>query len=165
MRERPIGYWVKLLDRLIDESFDSVLGDTGLGRRHWQLLNVVGAEPTSRADIDRALAPFRAERTRRDRPGAYRDRTDPRDDQPDVGITAALDDLHRLGWARATPDGRWALTAAGTAAAETLRERVIAQRRRIADGVSPEAYQTTLATLTRMCANLDPAAADRPTHM
>lgn len=153
MSERPIGYWVKLLDRLIEESFDTVLGDTGLGRRHWQLLNVLGNGPVSRAEIDRALAPFRAEGTRQGH-------TAPSDEQPDSGITAALDDLNRRGWARTAPDDRWTLTPAGTAAAAGLRERVAAQRQRISDGISAEAYQTTLATLARMCANLDPAAAN-----
>lgn len=152
MDERPIGYWVKLLDRLIEESFEELLGGTGLGRRHWQLLNVIGDGPVSRAEIDRALAPFRAA-------GSPKDHTGPGDAQPDAGITEALDDLTRRGWARTTPEDRWTLTPAGTAAAEGLREQVVAQRRRIADGISEEAYRTTVTTLARMCANLDPATA------
>lgn len=36
---KPIGYWLKHLDTLIDSAFDRALTDTGLTRRHWQLLN------------------------------------------------------------------------------------------------------------------------------
>lgn len=159
MSERPIGYWVKLLDRLIEGSFDVLLGDTGLGRRHWQLLNVLGDGPASRAEIDRALAPFRPEPTPGDRTGPLHDRpvAGPGGDQPATGISTALDELVRRGWARAEPDDRWTRTPAGDQATAALRERVAAHRRQITDGVSPEAYRTTLATLTRMCTNLDPA--------
>ncbi|NUT92161.1 MAG: hypothetical protein HOY78_09025 [Saccharothrix sp.] len=36
---KPIGYYLKHLDTLIDQSFDRALSDTGITRRHWQLLN------------------------------------------------------------------------------------------------------------------------------
>jgi DNA-binding MarR family transcriptional regulator len=31
---RPIGFWLKLVDRLIDEGLDAMLGEAGLTRRH-----------------------------------------------------------------------------------------------------------------------------------
>lgn len=160
MSERPIGYWVKLLDRLLEGSFDTLLGGTGLVRRHWQLLNVLGDGPVSRAEIDRALAPFHPE-------AASGDRSGPLDDQSAAGIPAALDELARRGWARMQPDGRWARTPAGDQATAALREQVTTHRRRVTEGVSPDAYQTTLATLARMCANLDPAgsASGGPTRI
>ena len=37
---RPIGFWLKLVDRLIDARLEASLG--GLSRRHWQVLNVAG---------------------------------------------------------------------------------------------------------------------------
>jgi hypothetical protein len=30
----PIGFWLKVVDRLIDEGFDAMLGEAGLTRRH-----------------------------------------------------------------------------------------------------------------------------------
>ncbi|MFI9814402.1 MarR family transcriptional regulator [Saccharothrix variisporea] len=36
---KPIGYYLKHLDTLINQSFDRALSDTDLTRRHWQLLN------------------------------------------------------------------------------------------------------------------------------
>ena len=38
---RPIGYWLKKLDRLIDEQFERQLSEAGLSRRQWQLLNLL----------------------------------------------------------------------------------------------------------------------------
>lgn len=40
---RPIGYWRKLVDRLIDEISEGLLHEQQLARRHWQLLNGAAA--------------------------------------------------------------------------------------------------------------------------
>ena len=37
--DKPIGFWLKELDRLIDKHFEMQLSDAGLSRRQWQLLN------------------------------------------------------------------------------------------------------------------------------
>jgi hypothetical protein len=37
--ERPIGYWLKKLDRLIDAQFERQLGEAKLSRRQWQLIH------------------------------------------------------------------------------------------------------------------------------
>ena len=44
---RPIGYWLKHLDRLIEATFDRTLADVGLGRRHWQTLNTLAGGPAT----------------------------------------------------------------------------------------------------------------------
>jgi hypothetical protein len=36
---RPIGYWLKHLDALIEEAFERCFDGTDITRRHWQLLN------------------------------------------------------------------------------------------------------------------------------
>ena len=71
---RPIGFWLKLVDRLIDEGFDAVLGDAGLTRRHWQVLNLLQTEPATLQRIDTQLAPFLrgAEATTRPSPMTWR---------------------------------------------------------------------------------------------
>ena len=51
---KPIGWWLKELDRLLEASFEQVLAADGLTRRQWQALNAAaGPEP-----IAVALAPF-----------------------------------------------------------------------------------------------------------
>jgi hypothetical protein len=53
---RPIGFWLKLVDRLIDERLDGTLGD--LTRRHWQVLNVVQQGQVDQREIDTRVRPF-----------------------------------------------------------------------------------------------------------
>jgi hypothetical protein len=38
---RPIGYWLKHLDALVEEAFERCFDGTDITRRHWQLLNAV----------------------------------------------------------------------------------------------------------------------------
>src|SRR6476646_7859095 len=42
---RPIGYWLKHLDRLIADSFSRALAADELTRRHWQVLNTLARGP------------------------------------------------------------------------------------------------------------------------
>ena len=49
---RPIGFWLKLVDRLLDERLDETLGD--LTRRHWQVLNVLQQGAVDQADFRQA---------------------------------------------------------------------------------------------------------------
>jgi hypothetical protein len=53
---KPIGYWLKHLDGLIEAEFDRALGD--VSRRHWQVLNVLAPGRRSLAQLEGALAPF-----------------------------------------------------------------------------------------------------------
>ena len=48
---RPIGFWLKLLDQLINEQFDSTLEDHGVTRRQWQLLNLLTNDDATQAEI------------------------------------------------------------------------------------------------------------------
>ncbi|MEV6287962.1 MarR family transcriptional regulator [Kribbella sp. NPDC051770] len=51
---KPIGWWLKELDRLIEAGFAEVLAADGLDRRQWQALNAAGGDQPVAA----ALAPF-----------------------------------------------------------------------------------------------------------
>jgi hypothetical protein len=42
---RPIGYWLKRLDRAIEDGFDRDLASWSLTRRHWQILNTLSGGP------------------------------------------------------------------------------------------------------------------------
>lgn len=131
---RPIGYWLKLVDRLIDEQFASTLEEHGVTRRQWQLLNVLSREPATVEQLDAAVAPFLSV-----------------DDHE-----SSLDHLTELidsAWVDATPTG-YELTDRGRSAFERLAEVVATQRTIVADGVTPEQYEQTVAVLERMARNL-----------
>ena len=55
---RPIGYWLKLVDRLIDERFVAGLEEHGVTRRQWQLLNVLSRGSATIGQLDATVAPF-----------------------------------------------------------------------------------------------------------
>ena len=42
---RPIGYWLKHLDGLLEQTFDHVLARNGVRRRHWQVLDTLRGGP------------------------------------------------------------------------------------------------------------------------
>lgn len=131
---RPIGYWLKLVDRLIDEQFASTLEEHGVTRRQWQLLNVLSREPATVEQLDAAVAPFLVAH----------------DDE------SSLDHLTELidsAWVDATPTG-YELTDRGRSAFERLAEVVATQRTIVADGITPEQYEQTVAVLERMARNL-----------
>ncbi|HEX8132585.1 MAG TPA: MarR family transcriptional regulator [Actinomycetes bacterium] len=131
---RPIGFWLKLVDRLIDESFDTLLMEAGLTRRHWQVLNVLLGEPATVRQIDTRLAPFLGI------------------DEPTT--RPVVDDLCARGWAVVANGGRAALTAAGAAAQAELLEKVSDHRQRITEGMTTGEYAATVAVLRRMAVNL-----------
>lgn len=125
---KPLGYWLKHLDTLIETRFERTLADYSLTRRHWQVLNTVAAAPTTQAELDRALAPF----------------------QPDV--LAEVEELGTRGWVTGDPV---TTTEAGKTAFAEVAARIHAQRRRITDGIPDEEYLRTVETLRHMAANLE----------
>ena len=131
---RPIGYWLKLVDRLIDEQFASTLEEHGVTRRQWQLLNVLSREPATVEQLDAAVAPFLSS---------------------DDGESSAehLTELIESAWVDATSTG-YELTDRGRTAFERLAEVVATQRTIVADGVTAEQYEQTVAVLERMARNL-----------
>jgi hypothetical protein len=135
MAERkPIGYWLKELDRRIEDTLDRTLTSEDVTRRDWQVLNALGPEPVARDAVVETLRPFWGT-------GAI---------EPD----AVLDGLVTRGWVLRDADSRYRLSPEGDAARAVLLERVKELRMAIADGVTPEAYQTTIDTLERMAQNL-----------
>ena len=126
---KPIGWWLKELDRLLESSFEEVLAADGLTRRQWQALNAA-AGPES---IAVALAPFVS--------------GDPGE------LSAAVDTLTARGW---LVDEQ--LTAAGRAGLEDLATKVRAQRERVTAGITGAEYIATIAVLRKMADNLKGSA-------
>lgn len=132
---RPIGFWLKLVDRLIDEHFDSDLNEAHLSRRHWQLLNVLKREGHGMtiAEIDESVRPFL--------------------DETEPTARPTLDNLVERGWVF-TDAGRYDLTSDGVAAFEPAFAKVSETRREVAHGITHDEYQATVAVLERMARNL-----------
>ncbi len=132
--DRPIGYWLKHLDRLIDQALDRCLAEDGLSRRHWQVMNVLAHGPAGKPDLAAALQPFWGD-------GA-------------VTLEDVTGELARRGWLLRDAAGGCALSPAGAAAHARVAERVQAQRRRSVDGLTAAEYEATVHVLRRMAENL-----------
>jgi DNA-binding MarR family transcriptional regulator len=133
--ERPIGYWLRKLDSLIDALFERQLGDAGLSRRQWQLLNLLKDGPRSVPDLQVKLEPFL--------PGDASELND------------ALSGLVSRGWAEST-DNIANLTKTGQAQFGVVKTKVAELRQSLMAGISPEEYEATIEVLARMVANLEP---------
>ena len=131
--ERPIGYWLKLVDRLMDESFSATLDEHGVTRRQWQLLNVLGTGPASRDELDAAVSPFL---------GSEGETTD-----------AEIAELVESDWVSDSVSG-FVLTPLGRQSFERLAEVVEGIRASLAGDIAPADYDATTRTLERMARNL-----------
>lgn len=132
---RPIGYWLKHLDRLIEDSFERTLAAEALTRRHWQVLNTVSTRPSTHAQIVEALMPFLV-------------------GDPEAG-DQVIDDLVARGWVREGQGDLLELTAVGTRAHAALEERVAATRQLLVRGVTGDEYRAVIDILSRMAKNLE----------
>lgn len=139
--ERPIGFWLKLVDQLIDETSVTVLDEHGVTRRQWQLLNVIAARPSTFDELTEEVAPFISA-----------------DDDAELGEYIA--ELVESEWITVF-DERYRMTERGTHAFERLGSVIAQLRSRMSEGVSEEEYDTTVRTLERMARNLGWDASDR----
>jgi hypothetical protein len=131
--ERPIGWWVKRLDTLLEEAVDAVVTGEGLTRRHWQVLHSLATGTDREADVATALADFTGD------------------------IETVVSDLVGRGWVVRLSTGRVGLTADGAAAHDRVSRAVGRVRRHAADGLSRNEYERTILVLSRMVANIERA--------
>src|SRR5215218_6956057 len=126
MREdrRPIGYWLKHLDGLIEAAFERTLTSEGVTRRHWQALNTLHERPSTQAAIAVALAPFLAD--------------DPEADE------RVIDELVTRGWVERGKGDVRKLTRGGTRAHAALLERIQATRQGLVRGVTKKENLATV---------------------
>ncbi|MFG1947026.1 MarR family winged helix-turn-helix transcriptional regulator [Nonomuraea sp. NPDC048826] len=133
--ERPIGYWLKRVDRLIEAAADHVFADAGLGRRHWQVLNTLYEAPRTPSDLAEALRPFWA--------------------AGEITQEEVIGELARRGWAVQDGAGRHTLTADGMAGHAAIQEKINGIRSATVDGLADDDYHRTVAVLRRMAENLE----------
>lgn len=55
---RPIGFWLKLVDQLVNEQFESALADFSVSREQWEILNVLSPGPSTLTRLNQELEPF-----------------------------------------------------------------------------------------------------------
>jgi hypothetical protein len=134
--QRPIGYWLKLLDRLIDESFDRAIGEHGLTRRHWQVMSVLAHAPARERELADALAPFLGDPT-------------------EIAATSA--DLVDRQWIITAGTGKFELTDLGREAQIRISQRVMQTRQVLVAGISAADYRCVVDVLGRMAGNLEAA--------
>ena len=136
---KPIGYWLKHLDLLIEGAFDRTLGEDDLSRRHWQILNTLARGPVTSAQLNAALEPFTGSDS-----GA---------------LGSVIDSLTLRGWVAAEADGRHALTPDGAAAHQRIHQNVNHARRLVMKHITFDEYAQAIDILQRMAAGLEPTAA------
>ncbi len=135
---RPIGFWLKLVDRMIDEQFASTLEEHGVTRRQWQLLNVLSRESATVEQLDAAVAPFLSAQS---------------GDDPAESSMPHLSELVESAWVL-NSSGTYELTERGNLAFERLAQVVATQRTVMTEGISPDEYEATTSALERMARNL-----------
>lgn len=129
----PIGYWLKLVDQLIDKQFASTLDEHGVTRRQWQLLNVLAQAPSSLEQLDAAVAPF----------------LNPDGETSEEHLTELMESAWVVGSATL-----YTLTEQGESAFARLADIVARNRDQLAAGITQEQYDTTVEALEHMARNL-----------
>ncbi len=141
---KPLGYWLKRIHNGLERNLAAAVGDLGLDRRSWQILNTVAHGPIETAAVAEALAPF----------------TEGAEDADDA-IESRLTALAERGVIVADASGRHTLTAVGIELHATASDRVYAARRASARGFSDEEFGMLLDLLRRVAVNVDGFAAQR----
>jgi hypothetical protein len=133
MAERPLAYWLALVDRLVEERFSTALEEHGVTRTQYRVLGVLASGPATAADLEGALS----------------------DMPPDPDGTSAAEELGELvdsGWV--TSDGDYTITDRGAAAHDRLADVVDELRATLTEGLSDEEQSATAVALERMARNL-----------
>jgi DNA-binding MarR family transcriptional regulator len=132
--QRPIGFWLKLVDRMIDERFASTIEEHGVTRRQWQLLTVLSRNEASVEQLDAAVAPFLSS-------------------ADNESSAEHLGELIESGWVDAS-GATYRITERGMTAYSRLAEVIAANREIATEGISSEDYDTMVSTLERVARNL-----------
>lgn len=132
---KPIGFWVKLVDQLIDGMFASTIEEHGVTRRQWQILSILSHGPATAAELDAELEPFVEESS-------------------EESAEDHVAELVESEWVSEDAEGRLALAERGRTAFDRLSEVIDQARASVAEGIEPDEYATTIAVLERMARNL-----------
>jgi len=140
--ERPIGYWLKHLDRLIEAAAERTFAEEKLTRRHWQIMNILRESPQDAAGLTKAIRAFWD-------PGA-------------ITLDEVTGELTRRGWLTQDDAGRYTLTPAGQAGHAAVKTKVHGIRSTFVTGLTEQDYRATVQVLQRMAENMERAAGQDP---
>ena len=133
--KRPLGYWLKLVDSLIDEQFAATLEEHGVTRRQWQVLNLLEQQPATEAQLGAGLSPFFAS-----------------PDEPQ-SLKEHLDELVESGWI-AAENGEYSITDRGHTSLLKLSELVEKIRTQFGQDLDGSEYDAVVETLEKIARNL-----------
>lgn len=131
---RPIGFWLRLVDGLIGEQFEATAEEHGITRRQWQIMNVLAEHPATSPQLDESLKPFFKQ-------------------TPDESSAEHLDELIESAWV-AENGGTFKLTDQGHRSLAALGEVVERNRLQATEGIADDEYEAALDVLQRMARNL-----------
>ncbi|CAM5547512.1 MarR family winged helix-turn-helix transcriptional regulator [Streptomyces tanashiensis] len=133
-KSKPIGFLLNRTDEALTRVMDGTLGEFGLTRVAWQVLNLAkGDGGTTDAEVLSVLAA-----------------------NADVPtLTAAVNTVLAGGWVSRPAPGRLALTPEGSRRLTEVATHVAAFRTRSVEGITPEEYGTAVRVLERMIENLE----------
>ncbi|MGW1117017.1 MarR family winged helix-turn-helix transcriptional regulator [Streptomyces tanashiensis] len=133
-KSKPIGFLLNRTDEALTRVMDGTLGEFGLTRVAWQVLNLAKEDGgTTDAEVLSVLAA-----------------------NADVpALTAAVDTVLADGWVSRPAPGRLALTPEGSRRLTEVATHVAAFRTRSVEGITPEEYGTAVRVLERMIENLE----------
>lgn len=131
---RPIGFWLRLVDGLINEQFDATVEEHGVTRRQWQIMNLLAEAPATAAELNESLKPFFSQTA-------------------EESSAEHLDELLESNWIN-DDDGKYSLTELGRNSLALLGDVVDRNREQVIDGISDQEYSATLDVLQRMARNL-----------
>ncbi|WP_341395611.1 MarR family winged helix-turn-helix transcriptional regulator [Arthrobacter sp. G119Y2] len=132
--ERPIGFWLKLVDQLVDDQFGASFEEHGVTRRQWQMMNLLTDGPASEKQLTDGLKPFF--------PVV----------EPGTSVEL-IEELRESGWV-ALDEDQYLLTDLGRRSLENLRGAVERIREQLTENVSDDEYTALVAVLQRMATNL-----------
>ncbi|WP_369633538.1 hypothetical protein [Nocardia sp. JMUB6875] len=132
---KPFGYWLKHIDKTLEEHFAAILATEGLLRRHWQILHTLSGGPLDADALDVALSPFL--------------------NAQDPTAAPYLGVLLDRGWVALGDTGAYAITPQGLAVHANLFERIQVLRNASIEGLSDDEYRTLMDLLQRVAAKVD----------
>jgi DNA-binding HxlR family transcriptional regulator len=132
--QRPVDFWLKLVDDLINDHFGRALDEHGITRRQWEVMNLLTKGPAAHDELEEVLAPF------------------PPEIEPSA-LTEELGELVESGWL-VRQEEEYALTERGQTSYERLEPVLRATDEEIARDISAADYATMLRVLEQMAVNL-----------
>jgi len=130
VERRPIGWWLKQADALIEQAFEDAFDGGTINRRQWQVRESLARAPQSEPDLLKTLESFE-------------------------GAQAAVHELRGLRLLIDGPDGMLTLTHAGVAAHATAAAAVTKVRGAVSAALPAENYPTLSRLLSELVDGLE----------